>query len=357
MKTLFLALTLLLPPAALATPSDPVGALQLTLRGGSDTMVSLPLHRPALVETTTASRSGAQLTLAADLPSLPAEGAFALVMTGPLEGAVLPITASSARTLTVEPGAFDLSILATDAVDGAGAGSVVAVIPYWTLDTVFPLGAGITVSPSRLVARSQVLLFDSTRTGTNQAASDVYFYFSGNGTYVAGWYRFGDMTKLCGTTRLPPGRSFIVRQPAGSDGSLLVTGAVQMAAYRVPLATLAAGVDQDNAVALPVPVTLTLDASALHESGAFAASPSRLVATDQLLVFDNTTPGINKSATAVYFYFAGNGTYAAGWYRFGDMAHPAGSITLKPGEGYVIRRHATAQPDVRLWTALPSYLQ
>ncbi|MBS0630911.1 MAG: TIGR02597 family protein [Verrucomicrobia bacterium] len=353
MKLHHVLLLALFPLAALATPSDPVGALRLRLRGGSDTMVSLPLHRPALIEAQLSARSGNQFTLAATVPALPSSGAYVLIMSGTLEGAVLPVSSATGSTVTLATSGYDLTALVT-----GSSGDSVAVIPYWTLDTLFPGGANIYTSPSKLSARTQVLLYDPTLAGTSQAPSLVYFYFAGNGTYAAGWYRFGDMTALRGGTVLPPMRPFLVRHPTGvSDTELLVSGAVPLAGYRVPVATLRAATTQDNLVALPVPVPITLAASRLRESGAFAASASRLSPTDQLLLYDNATAAQNKAPSATYFYFAGNGTYAAGWYRFGDMSQSAANLILRPGEGWIIRKYATTTPEARDWSALPSYLQ
>lgn len=353
MKLHHVLLLALLPLAAHATPSDPVGALRLKLRGGSDTLVSLPLHRPALVEARLSARSANQFTLDATVPALPSSGAYVMIMSGPLEGAVLPATAATSNTVTINASGYDLTALVTGV-----SGDYAAVIPYWTLDTLFPAGANIYPSPSKLSARSQILLYDHTQVGTGRSPSLVYFYFAGNGTYAAGWYRFGDMTALRGGTTLPPQRPFLVRHPVGvSDTELLVSGAVSLAAYRVPIATLSPATAQDNLVALPVPVPITLAASRLRESGAFAASPSRLSPTDQLLVYDNTTVAQNKAPSATYFYFAGNGTYAAGWYRFGDMTQSAANLVLRPGEGWLIRKYATSSPATTDWSALPNYLQ
>lgn len=355
----FLALLLTAPLALAVTPSsDPVGALRLRLRGNSDTTVSLPLQRPAILEAAIQSRSGTSLTLTGSVPALPAEGAYVLVLSGALEGAVLPAVSRVDQTVVIDASGYDLSALHTEAANGANQGDFIALVPYWTLDTVFPAGAGIQISASRLVAKTQILCYDETIVGTNQAAASTYFYFVGNVTYPAGWYRFGDMTALRGNTRLPPHRYFIVRHPSGvADTEVLVTGALRMAGYRLPVATLQASRDQDNFSALPVPVPITLNASGLHESGAFASSPSRFTAVDQLLVYDNTVVGQNKAASAVYFYFAGNGTYNAGWYLFGDMNQSAGTVTLKPGTGFVIRKHGTTTAETRVWHGLPTYLQ
>ena len=161
-----------------------------------------------------------------------------------------------------------------------------------------------------------------------------------------------------GSTQLPPNQYFIVRQPAGAaDTQLLVTGSVQFASARLPLATLAANKSQDNLVALPIPLPVTLGTSLLTDSGAFTPTTNQFLVKDELLLFDNTQIGYNKSASAVYFYFAGNGSYTAGWYLFGNMTQSASSVLLNPGQGYIIRKAATAAPEIFPWVLLPGYLQ
>lgn len=343
---------------ATSTPSDPVGAFRMRLRAGSDTLVSLPLQRAALVECPISQVAFNQITPVGYFASIPAGGAYLLVMSGALEGAVLPVTSTvSTHTLVVDAGTYNLSSLKTEVANGSGQGDLVALIPYWTLDTVFPAGAGVQASSNRALLNTQVLAYDDTAIGTNLSAAAVYFYFAGDGSYAAGWYRFGDMSATAGGTRIPPHRYFVVRNPAGAETEILLTGAVRMAGYSIPLATLQAGRDQDNFVALPVPLPVTLAGSGLQESGAFAVSTNRALPQDQLLVFDNTVVGQNKSASAVYFYFAGNTSFAAGWYRFGDMTQTAGNFTLKPGNGYIIRKHATTPAEIRTWVGVPGYLQ
>ncbi len=336
-------------------PSDPVGSLHLVLLGGSDTIVSLPLHRPPLIETAVASLSGSQLTLNTSSPSLPAEGAFALVMTGTMEGAVFPVTAVNGNIVTVDATGFDLSVLQTVAANVSG--DIIAVIPYWTLDTVFPAGAGVVATTNLLTVQTQILMYSDTTPGINLSASATYLYYAGDSFSTAGWYRFGSMSATVGTTRFAPNSYFIVRHPTGSVSTdLFVNGKVQMSGARISLATLAANRAQDNAVALPVPVPMSLSDSLLKESGAFASTTNMLSVTDELLVFNNATIGHNKSASAVYFYYAGDGFYSAGWYRFGDMSQTVGTLLLNPGEGYIVRKAASVAAQANFWSFIPSYL-
>ena len=339
------------------TPSDPVGSLLLRLRGGSDTIVSLPLLPSPFFECAIDSSVSNQLQLVDYTPALPPGGAYVLVMTGTLAGAVLPLTGATTFTLTVNTGPYDLTTLKTEFANGTGQGDLAALVPYWTLDTLFPGGANLYVTTSLSSIQSQVLMYSSSVTGINLSPTATYFYYAGDGSYAAGWYNAATMTPA-GSTQIPPNQYFIVRQPVGSaDTQLLVTGAVQMATSRVSVATLSPNQKQDNYVALPNPFPVTLGSSLLTDSGAFQPTTNLLAVKDELLVFDNTQIGQNKSASAVYLYFAGNGSVAAGWYLFGNMSHSVPSVTLNPGEGYIIRKAATTTPQNYFWTLLPDYLQ
>lgn len=340
-----------------ADVSDPVGVFRIRLRGNSDTIVSLPLQRAPLVETTIASRAGGALQLSASVPTLPPEGAFALVMSGALEGAVLPITSASGSTVNVDAAGFDLTALKTVSANGTTLADLVTVVPHWTLDTIFPQGRGVHASSSALLLQTQLLVFDDTRVGKNHAAAAIYYYYSGTGLLGPGWYRVGNTQAKAGTTIVAPHRFFIVRHDNAAETSVSITGGVQMAGYRMLLFTRAADQDQDNLVALPVPVPIGLAASKLVESGAFQSSASPLLLRDQLLVFDNSLVAKNKAASAIYYHYSGTALQGPGWYRVGDTARRADDVLLAPGEGVIIRKQQAPQPISRQWTGVPGYLQ
>lgn len=345
----YLFAALLVSLSARAASSDPVGVLRLKLRGNSDTIVSLPLHRPALVEASPTARNGNTLTFDAEIPSLPAGGAYALVMTGSLEGAALPIVSVAANTVTLEATSFDLSQLEVDR-------DTVAIIPFWTLDTLFTNGRGVNVTTGSPFA-TEVLLFNNHSTGINHSAAKVFFYLAATAKKPAGWYRLGDTAVAQGSQRLEPGSYFIVRHNVPVDTELTLTGCVQMGAQRLLISTLAPHTTQDNLIGLSVATPITLGSSNLITSGAFAATTSSAPQSDQLFVFDNLSVGKNKSASAVYFYLGSGTAKPAGWYRVGDTAVSADAVVLKPGEGLVIRKRGSATPRSDAWDLLPAYLQ
>lgn len=344
-------LAAILPCTLFAASSDPVGVLRLKLLGNSDTIVSVPLHRPALVEAQLTVRNGNTLTLDTEIPSLPAGGAYALVMTGALEGAVIPIASKSENTLTLAETDHDLSSL-----DAGPSDPLLAVIPYWTLDTIFPEGRGVHTSPTAGSRRSEVHFFDDTVAGINHSASAIFYYFQGSDTRDAGWYKVGGALVPVGETAIPPYGYIIVRHRIATDTVLDLAGSVQMAGFRIPIAARASQKDHDNRVSLPVPLPVNLLDSQLVQSGAFRISPTASRRTDELLIFDNTSIGTNKSASAIYYYFVGSDSRPAGWYKVGTTLS-ADHVLLLPGEGDIIRRRDSESTAPDSWAGTPSYLQ
>jgi len=355
---LFRLLAFLFPLAAGAAITDPVGVAALKLRGNSDTIVSLPLLRPALASGSIQSAGSGQLTMTITVPTIPTDsGAYVLVLTGALEGAVLPITAFDGQsTLTVTTGAYSLGNLQTESVNGTGQGDLAAIVPYWTLDTVFPGGAGINASTSPSVRNTEIQLYTAPAPGTNQVASAIFFYFSGNAAKAAGWYQVGNTATALGSQQLVPNSYFVVRNKIAGDQTVYLAGCVQMAGYNVAVSTLAANTAQDNLLGLPVGASLTASAANLVGSGAFAASPSSTAVADEVLTFDNTVVAENKVPAASYYYCSGTQGQPAGWYAVGNATSPV-TLNFAPGQGFIIRKKAVATAQTAWWTGVPPYLQ
>jgi uncharacterized protein (TIGR02597 family) len=355
---LFRLLALLFPLAAGAATTDPVGLAALKLRGNSDTIVSLPLLRPALASGAIQSTAPDQLTMALTVPALPTDsGAYVLVLTGALEGAVFPITSFDGQsTLTVSPGTYSLGSLQTETANGTGHGDLAAIVPYWTLDTVFPSGAGINPSASPTVRNTEIQLYNAPAPGTSQAASAIFFYFAGNSAKAAGWYQVGNTATALGNQRLSPGGYFVVRNKIAGDQTVYLSGCVQMAGFNIAVGTLAANTAQDNLLGLPIGAGLSATLANLVGSGAFAASPNGNAIADELLTFDNTVVALNKVPSATYYYCNGASGQAAGWYEAGDATTPV-ALSFAPGQGFIIRKEAAAAAQTLFWTGVPPYLQ
>ncbi|MGC4071336.1 MAG: TIGR02597 family protein [Nibricoccus sp.] len=335
--------------AATAT-TDPVGYNTISLLANSDTYVSVPFSRPAAFVGQISSFSGNVITVAGT-PGFTASqfvyasGSqsntyYAFIRSGAKEGNYYTIIANGTNTLTVD--------LAGDTLTGIVANEAISIIPYWTLGTLFPAsdaGVSFIVTVSNPSPQTQILIPDLTSTGINLSVSKVYRYRSGS------WKLVGGLNPSYDDDILIPDSYFIVRNAA--TGTVFTqTGSVVVKKTTTPLITNV-GSKQDNSVALTRPIPVSLNDSGLISSGAFVASnPTGPRTGDELLVVDNTTTGINKSVSAVYFYRNG------AWRKVGaaDANSDFGAtIVFGPGSGVIIRKAATATGASANWTNSPTY--
>ena len=329
-----------------------VGAISFSAAAQSDTIVSLPLHRAHSFRGAVASASGAQLTL--EQASF-AEDAFnhrfyLLVESGAGEGRWFPIADTSGATLT-------LGLEGDASPTFFNPGTAVRIIPFWTLDTVFPDGRGVNASGSLLPA-SRILLPDTSRAGVRLAPAASFFYYSGTEHGGEGWRRFGTSpTVKFDEQILLPGSSFAVRHESGSGTLFENLGSVPAAAFSARFATLLPDTAQDHAMGLGVPVAFSLSESRLFESGAFAGSAVPDVPVDELLIFDQSAPAKNRAPAGIFYYYTGTQNGGPGWRRKGDPNTLQNlAQVFQPARGFVIRKAATPVPTPSRWTVRPAYL-
>jgi uncharacterized protein (TIGR02597 family) len=265
------------------------------------------------------------------------------------------VVGNGASTVVLDLAGDNLSAAVTN-------GTKLQIIPFDTLGSVFPNGASIVASPSHSLAQRQteILIPDQQTPGLNLAASTSYYYYSGSTGVGPGWRKAGATGVLANDDVLYPDTFFIVRTKAGQASNLTLLGAVQMGTLRVPVNTLAANVGQDNAVALPVPSTLTLHQTGLFESGAFVGSPSHSLAQrqDELLVWDNSVIGHDKAATLSYYYYTGTTGAGPGWRLAGDSATKRDDTdtVINRNLGVVVRKKGTSSPGTVFWVVVPPYV-
>lgn len=329
-----------------------VGLISLPAQSASDTIVSLPLHRPDVFRGTIASVAGSVVTLQrASFEADSLNGRFYLLLeSGSGEGAWFPITDTSADTVTIDPGS------------GVGAGILVAdvvvkVVPFWTLDTVFPNGKGVNASGS-LLPVTRVLLPDRFGIGVRLAPSSSFLYYSGTDHGGEGWRKFGYApTVKFDHQILPPGISLIVRHESGPGTVFENLGHVQTSSSSAILGNLAANAPQDHSLGSGIALPLTLADSRLVESGAFRASSAIDEPLDQVLIFDQTSPAKNRLPSSSYYYYSGSQNGGAGWRLLGDPSTIRdGAAVFQPARGFVIRKAAAANPVSVRWAVRPAYL-
>ncbi len=368
--------------SAATVETDPVGAMAITLLGNSDTIVSVPFHRPIEFEGKIQSITNideVNETALITVTSTPAWAAnqfvhngnvqpntyYVLMASGQNEGMYYTVTANGSNTLTIDTAGDDVTTIQTVVADGDGMGDIVRVIPYWTLNTLFPEGGGVfdTTSPSGAIDGVSLIVPNTTQPGINIAATRSYYYYTGSSFGGPGWRGTGvPVSQIQNNQVLPPDVYYIMRKIGEGDVQIILAGAVPMHSFSTPVGTLEADREQDNFVANPSPVPVTLSESKLYESGAIKGSPNiGGSGADFLLVFDNQFRSINKASSVAYFYYTGSNYGGPGWRRLGasvsqifdnDMG-----AALEPSQGYLIRKAFTASPNTSLWRFKPNYLQ
>jgi len=353
--TRFLLIFLILAGSAAHAQSvstDPWGFIPVTAKGSSDTLISAPLHRGAEFQGILTAASGSTLTVNGTSWGTDAfkNTHYVLIASGSKEGAFYQITGNTSTALTIN--------LAGDTLGSAvTSGTEIQVIPFWTLNTLFPEGAGVKPSPTFL-PQTSVLIPEQTRVGINLSAAASYFYYSGTQRGGEGWRRFGvSPTLKFDDQPLSPNSVLIVRHEVPGDTTITVPGAVQMTTLANVIATLAANKPQDKAIAFNVAAPTSLGASLLFESGSFTGSQTIDSPVDELLVFDPSVAQTNKPPSAIYYYFLGSTHGGPGWRRKGDLSTKHNTTLLfQPASGYILRKAASPQPASARWSVRPSYV-
>jgi uncharacterized protein (TIGR02597 family) len=341
------------PAFAQTATSNPAGFNTSACPANSDTRIAATLTRPPVFTgavTTPLPGAGNVVTVSGS-PSWTANqfgpvggNSTHYAIFGPAattyaaEGKFFAISANGANTLTLD--------LAGDDISSVPANAQVQVIPYWTLATLFPpadANASFVPSPNSINRQTEILIPNHAAPGINAPAASIYFFLTG------AWRKVGQpVTTDFGGDVISPADNFIVRNKA-TGTSLVNLGSVEVKAVTTPLATQVAG-KQDNFVGLVRPVDVQLQQLGLITSGAFSASPNSISRTDELLVFDNVATGLNKPASAIYFYFN------SAWRKVGQPVTSNFDTDIIPaGAGFVVRKNQTAGGTTAFWKNTPTY--
>jgi uncharacterized protein (TIGR02597 family) len=332
--TKLLAVLVALPLGALAEAvnTDPVGFVNLTTLSNSDTIFSTPLARPEVFRGLVGAVSSSTIT-ASGTPGWTAS-AFAYAAgtqsntyylrfrTGAKAGSFYTVTANTTTALTLD--------LAGDLLTGVAAGDEFALIPYWTLGTVFlpsTAGTAFEASSNALARKTEVYFPNNSTVGINLAPSATFYFFNG------AWRKVGNptTTNFNDSTLIPD--SYVTIRNKAFTGAITVIGGVVTTSQSAPISSYPSA-KQDNFVALTYPIAVSLANSGLFASGVVRASPNSLSRLDEVYVYDNNVAGINKSPSATYYYFN------SGWRKIGqsNSIDASGDLVFKPGTGVIIRR-------------------
>jgi uncharacterized protein (TIGR02597 family) len=362
------------PRSAQSITTDPVGFTTTTLLANSDTMISIPFTRPPEFTGVVESIAGNVIRVAgttgwATNQFVYAVGTqpktyFVLIGAGsaanPKEGHSYFITANGSNTLIVDT--------STDPLDGIAPDTRVIVIPYWTPAALFPPGdANISFTPTVSTSsyKTQILVPNNSVAGTNLPVTKYFFSNNVDGTpNNVGWRVVGSSQTDRGDDPLPLNGYLVVRNLNGSPTlSVKGIGVVLTKKLATPLRTLP-GEFQDNAVSMTRPIDVTVDQTGLSPSdGSFVVTPppsedpeEKLSLTDQLLLFDNSVAGFDKSPSAIYYYGQGSGRQRPGWKLLGDtVGGYRGGDVIPAGSAMVLRKANTADGAAVFWTNPPTY--
>ncbi|MEO7101154.1 MAG: TIGR02597 family protein [Luteolibacter sp.] len=326
---------LLVAGASTTGRTVPAGFVALTALGtNTDTRLSEPLARADAFVGRIASVSASTLTVhgspgwSADqfvkaLPGQP-DTYYAQITSGSAAGSYFTVTANTADTVTLDFNGGSPAL---------SAGDSFSIIPFWTLGTLYPAGdagTSFAVSTGALVHTTELLFLDHAYVGTSLPIASTYYHFNG------AWRKFGQPTTTSfDDLAVPPDEFFIQRNKTpATTTKLVILGHVVPGALTTPINAQAGATKQDNAVALRYAGDVTLAGSNLIASGAFVASTSSVLHKDELLVYDNSVTGLNKSPSAVYYYYNG------AWRKFAQpvTSNFGSDPVFKAGNGVVIRK-------------------
>jgi uncharacterized protein (TIGR02597 family) len=253
--------------------------------------------------------------------------------TNPKEGNYYTITANGTNTVTLD--------LAGDNISAIAPGTKAKIIPYWTLNTLFPNGQGVVGSTSQFNIQTRILIADTTSTGINLSSSATMYYLSSANQ----WRQLGSSDNKNDYVIFPD-VPFTVRGPATAT-QFAIAGNVSLDKFSTWLSTNNT-VEQDNTIGLPRPMPVQLGQLGFVDAN-FVPSPSSFNVKDQLLVFDNTTTGINKSASKTYYRLT-NGE----WRLVGQNGNASADL-VNPSQKLIVRKKPAPGGPTVVVTNAPNY--
>lgn len=327
--------------------TDPVGFNTVTCLAGSDTRISVPLCKAVALRGVTSalpSQAGSSATIPIAGVTLTADQYastyFVRFSSGSKDGMYYQILGNDATSVTVDSAGDDLTAVP--------ASTSLAICEFWTLATLFPPATQTTIVPSLgnlgFQLRTMVLLPDQSTQDINLAPS--------SGFYLVGseWRQLTTGFPNANAQILWPDSFFIVRHNHASitqNTDFTVTGTVELGELAT-MFQMHTTRKVDNAVSHGRPVPVKLRDLGLISSGAFTPSLGNLgfQLRDLLLVFDNSIAGINKAASAAYYYSQAD----SHWHQQTTDFPIADDVELKASEGFIIRKHTGGGGSVT-WTA------
>ena len=318
----------------------------------SDTNMSVPLQRAGVWAGASTGVSDDTVSVAASSYSASQFGVgthMLQVTSGSLIGRTFPVLANGTASVTVDPvGSQTLQ------VQGFQSGDKFVLRPYWTLDTLFPQGAGIGQNADPDAPTNLILLNNNNAVGVDRAAVSQNIYYDGVAGGSARWINLGNPSAIVGNLPIPPSSTLTARNLTGSPLTIVNTG--EVASVPAAILVISSTVPNDSLAQLPYPIDTTLQQSGLLESGAFTASSDPDAPTDVLFTWDPAGTGLDPGAAKQYIYYDG---LAGGSARWIDLGSPSSIITapvLKAGSYVAIRKAVAPGLTANTWVAPLPYI-
>lgn len=329
--------------------TTPVGYTTTVCPSNSDTITSVPFMSPVFAGTTGVPVNNGNGTTSMVLSGNPTldqglnSSYYVSFKDGIHDGEFYEITDKTlGATIIIDDNNVNLTNVA--------AGTLIEVVPFWTLETLFPDGNTTIVSSAGNFPnqRKTTVLLPATLVGqTNVAPSQTFFY---NGA-TSNWRSSASGFPVSDSVKLWPDSYFVIRHDATSGPTNYIpSGGVNQNEFTIPLFT-AIGAETDNFVAITRPVDVRLDQLGLGNSSgpstAFVASTGNFPNQrgDTLLTFDNTLALQNKAPSGTYFFSSVGNTW-----RSTASGFPISDATLlKSSQGFIIRKKATVGGATSFW--------
>jgi uncharacterized protein (TIGR02597 family) len=347
--TAFLAGSALVCSASLSSLSalttDPLGFVSYDVNANADRRIGVPLNQAPSFVGSVASVTSGTVTVSTTVPDVTTEAHYLWVTSGSLLGKWYEVTGSDSSTVTV---AEDLE------TNGLIAADTFKVVPFWTLDTLFPNGGDIPASSDVFNPVGYLLTNDVSSVGTNLIAGSVFIYHDGS-QGPAGWYDVDNLgSGTVGSTVITPESFVTIRNETISTVSVTFSGVVPRHSVSNNILSRAAG-PQDNQITNPYPAPLALGSSDLVTDGAMRASSDVFNPLDVLLIYETVPNQKNPVADKVVIYHDG-AQGPAGWYDVDDLGGGTIDAHELPAGGALVVRRAVGADEVLTWSPSLPYV-
>ena len=316
--------------------SPPMGVFHQHAAATADFVFGLPIHRAPVWVGATDSVSDNEVTISTTL--IPGEWVtgsdrhYVWITSGKLTGYRFTATANSRHTVTLEPHAGE-----TVAVQGLQAGDTLQVIPFWTLNTLFPEGKGIQPSSDFDSPGSTVRLHHPESIGTDITPSIAYFYYNGNQRSV-GWYEVGHPEDLQNDVLLLPETYITFRNTSSIPQTISLSGYAPNSPFGISVSRTAEGRPQDNLVVNPYPVEMSLQSLGLPENELIAPSPDVTQPRDTVRLFGSRRSYDLVPSDAYLLHDGSQGP--PGWYNINRIGELQDQVSIPPGGAMIVRKHS-----------------